>query len=51
MEETPFGEGGLSRRGLLKRGVAAGLGVSALGGLGAEAALARTECQGGRSEA
>ena len=41
MEETPFGEGGLSRRGLLKRGVVAGVGVSALGGLGAEAAVAR----------
>lgn len=41
MEETPFGERGLSRRGLLKRGVAAGVGVTALAGLGVESAAAR----------
>ncbi len=41
MEETPFGEGGFSRRGLLKRGVVAGVGMTALAGLGVEAAGAR----------
>ena len=45
MEDTPFSEevseGGLSRRGLLKRGVVAGVGITALAGLGVEAAGAR----------
>jgi NitT/TauT family transport system substrate-binding protein len=45
MEETPFievlSEEGFSRRGLLKRGVVAGVGMTALAGLGVEAAGAR----------
>ena len=49
MEETPFGEGGLSRRGLLKRGVVAGVGITALAGLGVEAAGARPSAKAQRA--
>lgn len=46
MEETPFIEGlgkeSISRRGLLKRGAAAGVGMTALAGLSVETASARS---------
>jgi NitT/TauT family transport system substrate-binding protein len=49
MEETPFieelTEEGFSRRGLLKRGVAAGVGVTALAGLSVETASARSRAK------
>jgi NitT/TauT family transport system substrate-binding protein len=50
MEETPFGEQGLSRRGLLKRGVVAGVGATALAGLGVEAAAARPSAKTARAK-
>ncbi len=46
MEETPFSEKGFSRGGLLKRGAVAGVGVTALAGLGVEAAGARSKAPG-----
>ena len=47
MEETPFidvlSEEAFSRRGLLKRGVVAGVGMTALAGLGIEAGASLPE--------
>ena len=53
MEETPFGEVGLSRRGLLKRGVVAGAGVTAspVSGSRRRSARPRVEAAGARRSA
>ena len=49
MEETPIGQSGLSRRELLKRGVVAGVGATALAGLGVETAGARPSAKAARA--